>query len=256
MSWPAQLNILADQYAKSYLSEATLLNQQNSTASTPFTQCEVYYSNCHGQKRRVENKLLNTLRFWIHRDTARNYWIEKKQLEDNENEIDWDLRARSLRNSPRYESRWLCKFSSGFCGTGVMLKRYKYQTHDRCPRCNAIHENTNHVLLCPHTAAQELWDNGIKALLEWMLSKDISQDIAIAITTNLKKWHCMERPVDTSNGLTTLANAIRRQSTIGWNLILEGFWSKEWVQIQKSYFKAKTTPGSAELLLSKAQRRI
>lgn len=100
--------------------------------------------------------------------------------------IDWKLQVCSLRNSPRYESRWLCKFSSGFCGTGTMLKQFKYQNHDRCPRCNAIQETRTHVLLCPHNAAQELWNNEIKSLLDWILSKHISPDIAIAITTNLK----------------------------------------------------------------------
>lgn len=61
----------------------------------------------------------------------------------------------------------------------------------------------------------------------------------------------MEQLVDTSRGLTGIAQVICRQSNIGWNYMLEGFWAKEWIKEQNLHFKNISSPNSAELLLSK-----
>lgn len=133
LSWQAQLNLLVDKLAKDSLHQALQTSTQHNTHTLPFIKCKISYTNKYGNTFQIRNKLTNSLRYYIHKDQARAYWVRKKSFENTENNISWNLCSRSLLNSPIHETRWLCKFSSGFCGVGKLLKCYKYQIHDHCP---------------------------------------------------------------------------------------------------------------------------
>ena len=137
-----------------------------------------------------------------------------------------------------------------------MIKRYRYQTHDNCPRCNSPNEDTQHVIKCQHPVAKELWETELNSTLTWMLASDIEPDIATSIISNLQGWYKNDFPTTSGTNNHLVSQAIRKQTHIGWKSFLEGFWVKEWEQAQNIYFKEKSSPKSTELLISKAQRRI
>ena len=105
-----------------------------------------------------------------------------------------------------------------------MLKRNRYQTHDpHCNLgCNQLQENTLHVLQCQHPAAKALWDSELNASLKWMLLSDIVPDIATSIISNLQQWYNHEHPANSCSGNHLIVQAMRSQTNIGWNTLLEG----------------------------------
>ena len=137
-----------------------------------------------------------------------------------------------------------------------MLKRYKYQHHDKCPCCNIPNETMTHILLCDRPSAQTLWKSKLDSLVGWMIMSDVAPDISIAIISNLKRQHLNLLPVDTSNGGNVIIpRAIRKQTDIDLNLLLEGFWIKNWEEIQQLYFMDKNSPKYSVLLMSKTKCR-
>ena len=137
---------------------------------------------------KINSLLCDTLRQHITGDTLREYWTKKKKVVEHENHIDWGLRNRSIRNISKSQQRWLCKHTTGFCGVGRMLLRYKWQTHSNCPRCNQDNETTHHVLQCKGQQAQEIWDTQIKELDSWMKDNAIQHDISKIITACTTAW--------------------------------------------------------------------
>ena len=81
--------------SSAYIPTTDTSSTLSNLGTTPYTQCEVFYTNRLGHKKKVENKLLNTLRFRLHHNSAREYWAKKKNLEDNE--TDW-LETTSLQS--------------------------------------------------------------------------------------------------------------------------------------------------------------
>ena len=158
LSTLAQLNVLADDLAKSKAAQALLQQAHHlSNSSLPFSPCDITIHTKVEGILKINPDLVPSLRYLITRDKLRSYWIGKKNLEVVSKKVDWDLRNKSSRNQTRSEQQWLCKHTTGFCGVGTMLVKYKYQTHSNCPRCGESSESTNHVLQCNGAGVQALW---------------------------------------------------------------------------------------------------
>ena len=250
----ARLNVKADRLAKEALQTMLTLNQNRSFAPI-YSPCEILVRDEEGHNIMIRSKLTDSLKLRIQGKLAREYWVKKKHLEETKDMIDWKMRNRNLNNLPLHLSRWMCKFCSGFCGTGKMLEKYKYQNHSRCPRCNKPEENTRHVLQCMHDEAPQQWEEEIKKLEEFMTDLKISPDINKMITTNLHRWRTGHKPT-TNSPDNLLSAALTQQSLIGWHQFIEGFWSKRFLHCQERYQNSIKCKKSATLTLMKVQRRI
>ena len=251
----AQFNVRMDREAKEMLIRHTATNTLTSNAPLPLSNCDVILKQ-DNKSFNISSSLLKTIKKEIYRLPSREYWIKKKKMEHHNHLMDWKLRSKSINNIPVYESRWLAKFSTGFCGTGKMLKYYKYQHHSNCPLCNDPLEDTTHVLRCKHKQATKTWEEQFKSFKTWIRKTSIHPDIADAIILNLKEWRAQRVPRTLDNAPREINRAILEQSQMGWQNFIEGFWTKSWLDIQNNYFKAMESPRSAILIMSKAQRRI
>ena len=83
----------------------------------------------------------------------------------------------------------------------------------------------------------------------------VDPEISYVTRTIIMSW-CEQRPIHTPQGNSTIDQAFRQQSLIGWKNFVEGFWSKKFTDVQTTYFVNHGIPNSAILLLSKVQRRI
>ena len=155
---------------------------------------------------------------------AREYWETKKHLTDTSRNVDWDLRKKSLSNIPTHETRWYCKFCTGFCGTGKMLVRYKFQSFTNCPRCNKENEDTKHVLQCDQAGANELWNEELDKVAEWMNEQNFPTDMATSIVEGIQAWR-KNIPLNTTTHDRDILKAVRAQIRIGWQNFIEGFWA-------------------------------
>jgi hypothetical protein len=82
---------------------------------------------------------------------------------------------------------------AGFCGTGIKLKLYKYQSHSKCPRCEIDNEDTDHVVRCPHPDAKHIWETAISNLETWMLQNKGHHELMELICLCLNSWHKDDR---------------------------------------------------------------
>ena len=251
----SQLNIIVDNMAKRAATAAIEAQATRKYYSLPHCHCEVIYNNTRQQRIPICSNLLHTLQEILQQDDARQYWVRKKNLEGIKHLVDWEMRKKSLQNIPLHLSQWYSKFSSGFCGTGRMLQRNKYQDHSNCPRCNKPNEGTTHVIQCQHELAVELKEEEVEDLTQWMMKEKVEPQLIYIIRTILLHWG-NQKEVPVLQEHNTASQAFRQQQTIGWRNFIEGFWSKKFLQCQEEYFTQIGVPKSATLLLSKTQRRI
>ena len=106
-----------DREAKELLIRHTATNTLTSNAPLPLSNCDVILKQ-DNKSFNISSLLLKTIKKEIYRLPSQEYWTKKKQMEHNKHFIDWKLRSKSINNIPVYESQWLAKFSTGFCGTG------------------------------------------------------------------------------------------------------------------------------------------
>ena len=255
LSRPAQLNIMVDYMAKAAATEAINTNTIRRDYPLPFSKCDIQIARKDGGVEKVCSNLITTIRDAIQRCQTRDYWAKKKDFQETQHLVDWELRGKGLKNLPLHKSRWYSKFTSGFCGTGKMLKRYRFQDHDHCPRCNEEHEGTTHVLQCQHEAAVNLRKKELDDLVEWMDKEKVQPEIIHAVSNIWTNW-CDQRHIITSSNCDVIAQALRQQQLIGWKSFLEGFWAKNFRLGQENYLAVNGIQKSALLLLSKVQRRI
>ena len=191
----------------------------------------------------------------ITNDDLREYWIKKKDLDTTAHQIDWKLRNKSIANLSAGEQRWWCKHTTGCCGVGTMLVKYKYQDHDNCPRCGQPAETTSHLLQCKGFGFHLLWKDEIDKLQEWMLKQNLHPEIQSIVTKYLHTWRHNQQPTFSPSNLT-LQDALHEQRHIGHLQFIEGFWSSKFQQCQCTHLINIKSLQSSQLLLSKTQRRI
>ena len=136
-----------------------------------------------------------------------------------------------------------------------MLVKYKYQTHSKFPRCGHDNEHTNHVLQCRESGADLIWKNEMTKLQTWLETHDLHPELVQVIITGLNTWR-----TGSPNPYIPTTNSIRqaqiKQNRIGWFQFIEGFWTKDFLNVQQNLFTIENITKSSTLLLSKAQRRI
>ena len=251
----AQLNVQVDDYAKQEAQKTIQFQHDYSKESLPFSPCDIFLTTRYSSTIKVNDNLIETIRSHITGETLRDYWIHKHKLNGCHKNIDWELRKKSTKNAPRHRQRWLCKFSTGFCGVGKMLYRYKWQNHTQCPRCQMENETTTHVLQCNGQGTKNLWQKELASLNTWMIKYDIHSELRHSIIEYMDAWVHQDTPRYTpSNHI--LKQAIREQEKIGWYEFFLGFWSQQFHKCQTEHFATRKSPKSAQLLLSRLQRRI
>jgi predicted RNA-binding Zn-ribbon protein involved in translation (DUF1610 family) len=170
---------------------------------------------------------------------AMEYWDRKNRFGNkNTAAIDWDILGVAMSALPLQRQHWISKTISGFCSTGVMMKRRKERQTDECPRCGES-EDVEHIWRCQYDT-QEIWNKSMANLKEWLLRNETHPALSSLILDGLEGWR-------TGLGLQSvrpswLNKLAEQQSQCGWRNFFEGFWVKEWrveSQVQLSRIKSK-----------------
>lgn len=247
---PAQLNVLADARAKEVCYK--LIDEGNFEPIhvwLPFQTIRVTMEGTH-----ITGDFKKTLKEIISTKRARGYWRRKLQLPEIVfNSIDWDLRRKSCGNYER--KKWLSKFCSGFCGVGKQLVRYRHQQFDNCPRCDAPGETTTHVLLCEHEEAQEIWNDSLDSLDEWMEENKFLKDIRIQLIGNIRHW-ATGTPLPEASLDINIRRLVQKQDITGWKNLIQGFINNGWRTLQTEHMENNNSKKSPLLLMAKLQRKI
>ena len=113
----AQLNVIADDPAKSKALSLINNNINLTLDNLPYSPCDIFIKTQVEGTQKISNDLINTLRIFITRDELRTYWIDKKELHNVYHKVDWNLRDKSISNQSRNQQQWLRKHTTAFCGS-------------------------------------------------------------------------------------------------------------------------------------------
>ena len=138
-----------------------------------------------------------------------------------------------------------------------MLRLWKHQEHDSCPRCGTDREDVEHVLTCKARSATTIWDNEVDKLVQWLEDNNAEPHMADMICTSLRAWRKGDQlPHPTTDIPMIVMEAMVEQDNIGWHNFTNGFISKKWRIIQGAHFKDIGSTKSPILWISRFQRRI
>jgi hypothetical protein len=149
--------------------------------------------------------------------------------------IDWDVCAAALKRLPLGRRRWVSKHTSGFCGVGSMLVKWKEQPTSDCPRCGE-HENARHVWTCQEPAVYFVWALLMSAFSKWLESVHTAKDVTYWIIQRLTEWRSSEPFSRAQSDMPGLLAAIAAQDRMGWLAFFEGCIAVEWAGVQEAHF--------------------
>lgn len=236
LTLPERMNVEADSLAKT-------MN------STTFSSAELSSLDIDGEigpiivridQRRVKitsnlrNHLYNTLTSSL----TQQYWIDKMKIDQElKDSIDWKSMGESFTAISMEKQKEVVKWNSDCCGTAKNLKRWKEQTHQRCPTCGFDGETTDHILKCPHPDSKKTWEKTVGNLDEWLKQQSTAPDLRHIIIENIRAWREERVPVNYEGPIEGLQQAVDKQSAIGWAPFVRGFIHTDWKEIQRKHLQ-------------------
>jgi hypothetical protein len=149
--------------------------------------------------------------------------------------IDWDACGAALRRLPLGRRRWVSKHTSGFCGVGTKMLKWREQPTAACPRCGET-ENARHVWLCQEPAVYFVWALLMSSFSAWLETVHTANDVTYWIIQRLTEWRSSEPLSVAYTDMPGLLEAIAAQDLIGWLAFFEGCIAIEWAGVQEAHF--------------------
>jgi hypothetical protein len=121
------------------------------------------------------------------------------------------------------------KHAIGWLATGTRMQ-IQGRILSACPFCGND-KDTDHLFQCPQKDEQmEATANSFRSYLQEIKTKEI---ISTALTEGFRNWSLGNKPsIEIMD--QEIIDAVREQNNIGWNLLVRGFISIKWAQIQES----------------------
>ena len=127
---------------------------------------------------------------------VRVYWIDKGKSFISNPSTDLSSFYHATRNINLKLRVWLTKQIAGICGMGKQLERQGDQHHSRCPHCNNLEDNINHVLTYSHSSTALSWRLYIEELTDWLVEHHAS-DIIVEFTISILHSVRLSKPIET-----------------------------------------------------------
>ena len=247
----AIINMWCDQAAKAHRKR-----KENTTPTIPNQRFryERFAIGYNGNK--LPNFHINKLYNSIYKETLQ-HWNKRHQLTPERflNTTDQHALGKAMKRMPLGKRRWLAKHQTGMSGVGRQLLRRKYQTHDKCPRCEEQDETTDHVIHCHSPRAKEEWDRQMTDMEKWLKKEKTEPDLARYLLKCIRKWKTEEDMVfpPHMHQSDPIRQALEEQHEIGWHNLLHGRVSKKITILQDQYFreigrKTKGTTWTSKLI--------
>ena len=125
------------------------------------------------------------------------------------------------------------------------MHRRKHATDDKCPCCEE-QEDTDHLLKCKNKDIQEVYDEKMRELKEWMnknTSTEMTKGVEAVIEafrngTDLDLKGCNDNMVKA---------AARQQFELGQRVFIGGCWSRRWTTLQHIYYREQGKKNKASI---------
>jgi hypothetical protein len=225
----SKLNVEMDSIAKVYWNEMH-------TSTQPF-----YPSNEFGWSLWIgERKLSSWDRTSLYNHAQSydviNHWSQRRHIpEDLIHSIDWEASENAIKRLGLNRSLWIPKWLAGYAPVGKVMQRYKFQDHAECPRCSQF-EDTAHVLQCQAPRAINQWKSSLAKLDTWMAKSTTMPALRSAIINRLQAWQQSDPTAAPTYNWPGVDDLIRKQTSVGWRVFLEGGVLQEWASKQQDYY--------------------
>lgn len=178
----AKLIMEMDAKAKQHLEVARRTPQHYNISAEP-------WSLWIGGEKNITD-VASTIYDVVHSREAKDYWMKKDNLpHEAMDEVDWELLNVAMKEIKRNRRVFSSKHTSGICGVGKFMQRWKLQKDNLCPRCGEL-EDAPHVWVCQGSGATEIWDKSLDKLEDWLKTVNTNPDIQhTIISSKLERWN-------------------------------------------------------------------
>lgn len=158
-----RMNVTADHMANE--KNESLNNNHNLEELNLYNELGPVRVSIDQQFTKISSNLRSNLYKEITKSQTEDYWVKKLKIDqEGKTLVDWDQMDKSFSSISIERQKEVVKWNSEFCGTGKNLKRWKEQSHQRCPVCGIDGEDTEHIMKCPHPTARTAWNKTIQKL--------------------------------------------------------------------------------------------
>ena len=145
--------------------------------------------------------------------------------------VDFESRAKALKELPPLRQIWTVKHTSGHCGVGKKMKQWRFWKTDKCPCC---HRREDHVHVNRCLAASNVWKEKVDDLDQWLNQQGTEPYVRLLIVTALKAWQD-----GTPMTYTPIQAPLwESQQQIGWASFAMGWISVQWSVVQDEFYKS------------------
>lgn len=174
----AKLNIEMDLRAKDHIKIAMISSRHYTLIGKPWS--------LWSQGEKILTGFTDTIYDLVHAEAAKEYWTRKDKLtQATIDSVNWELIEIAMNESRCSRRVFISKHSSGMCGVGKFMKRWKIRQDDSCPRCGSP-EDSAHVWTCKGEGANEVWEKALIDLEGWFNQKHTDPDLQHAIISHLQ----------------------------------------------------------------------
>ena len=166
------------------------------------------------------------------------WWLTKNRYQVRDiPSIHWGICSEAAKKESKTSQRFAAKWVSGQLASGKKMKQWKFRPYDSCPFCMQENEDTEHIMLCQHQDAINIWNTQLLAIKELLTKWETEANLQVALCQDLQAWrHNSHLP-----SLTLIPPPLRRplidMRQLGYDRILEGLLPKTVIDYQDKYYK-------------------
>jgi hypothetical protein len=192
----------------------------------------------HINNKKVSKFGKNRIYQSLYNEKVIEYWAKKAQRHrEAMRSVDWAICGAAFKKLPIPKQRRVTKHCSGHMACGRMMKLWKFQDHEECPRCPEQRETPLHVLECPAPSTTMTWERSVTKLQVWMELTHTMPELQTAIVTRLRQWKGTIRGNPVWTAKFGLREAVMYQDELGWYNFLMGRISIQWKEVQHRYYQ-------------------
>jgi hypothetical protein len=200
------------------------------------------------RKVEVSTKLQESLRNAAYSPEMRQYMTKKYNWNLNTvDEIDWYVHGGALRGLTPAMKKTTTQFIHEWLPTNAHPGRAESVEAKKCPYCQEDDETQTHYLRCPHELVDTQWQEH-KEKIEAALTKGKTHPVLHdLIIRAVLEWRTTSKPTVPRTLPRDLLPLFTAQSEIGWDQVIKGRLSTQWVDKQNEQFKSlNLAPGGEQ----------
>ena len=228
LSRESQLNCQMDFYAKQ-----ALLNhhdpQDGPTKRFPLEPVCIYLG-----KNKLTSDKGDRIRFWAHRQLAKECFYESKLMFEEFELVDWEMVYAALHNVPRLFQIWAMKQVMNIAPANGN-RPWEKDLNPLCPSCMQVDETCERILFCNHAGRTDALQQSIQLIDDWMeetYTDPTLRHCIIQYASNRGAQSMSSITWDTPPRYQQMARSV---DEIGWRHFMEGMIPKEIREIQATF---------------------